>query len=229
MKLPPITYTFHRNYENCALKAWCYNVVPKGHPDKVPFEKSEATEWGNKVHDALAARINRGTPLLPAIEHYERFCSFPAGYKVVAELKVAMRSDGSGCGYWDDDCIARGNIDVAIEGAPLSKAAAITDWKTGGNKRYTDEGEIALHALLLKANRRHLEKITGWYVWLKDGEIGKPYDLSDFAGTWRKASAIRAEMVEKLKFGREGFEPTENPLCGWCNVFTCKFNPRRGT
>ena len=226
MKLPPITYTFHRNYENCPLKAWAYNIVPKGHPDKVPFESTPATERGNAVHKALAERINRGTPL-PQDMPYEHFCSFPPRHRVEAELRVAMRHDGTGCGYFDDDCVARGNIDVAIEGAPLSGVAAIVDWKTGGNKRYTDEGEIALHALLLKANRRHLEKITGWYVWLQDGAAGKPYDLSDFAATWRKHSAIRGEIAEKLKFGRDGFAPTENRLCEWCNVLTCKFNPRR--
>jgi len=222
LAFPVLTYTLLRNYESCERKAWHYNIAKT-----VPYEKSDAQDWGKAAHDALAARVHRGTPLPGGFEHYERFCQFPAGYRIATEKKMGMKVDGSPCGFFDPDVAVRGVADVVIEGQPLSQQAALVDWKTGGNKKYTDDSELRLHALLFKSHNKHIESIKGWYVWLKDGEVGKPYDLSDFAGTWAELAKARRDITERMKYGPDGFSPTESPLCSYCNVFSCELNPRR--
>lgn len=222
MSLPPVTYTFHSNYENCPLKAWHINIAKD-----LPREKpTEALQYGRDVHRAMELRINNGTPLPPELAHLEQFARFPEGYGVRAEVKLGIRENGEPCGFFDNDVWCRGVVDVAI-GIPKATVAAIADHKTG--KEREDPGELELHAVLLHAHRPQLQKITGWYNWCKEGKMGKVHNLSDTRGTFRQHRGLREEIESNYRLGKEAFRPQENPLCGWCPVTSCRFNPKRGT
>lgn len=222
MKLPPINYTFHKNYENCPRKAWHINIAK----DLPKSEDSQAMRWGNTVHKAMEQRINSGTPLPEAMQKWEKFCTFGPKMTVRAEVKLGIRADGTPCGFFADDVWMRGVIDVLASAADVPRAVVLMDHKTG--KVREDGDELECHAVLLKASRPELEHITGWYNWLAEGTIGKAHDLS---GTEAKLADIRTtrRMIEHFfPFGEPAFRPRQNPLCGWCPVKSCEFNTSEG-
>jgi len=219
MKLPPVTYTFHRNYENCPRKAFHINIAKD-----LPKEDSEALRWGNQVHRALEERINKGTPLPHTMVRFEPLVQF-GGFMVKAELMLGIRENGQPCGFFDSDVWMRGVIDVDIEQKPKLAHAFLLDWKTG--KKREDPEELELHAILKRATKPSLEKITGVYAWLQTMEIGQTHDLSATEAKLEEVRGVRKEIEHAFKLGSDAFPPRQNPLCGWCPVKSCEFNKVR--
>lgn len=216
MKLPPVTYTFHRNYENCPRKAFHVNIAKD-----LPKEDSEQLRWGNQVHKAMEQRINNGTPLPESMAKYEPLVHF-GNYNVKAEVKLGIRENGLPCGMWGSDVWGRGVIDVLVAEKPMLNTAFILDWKTG--KRREEPKELEFHAVLLRATRPKLEKITGAYAWLQEMKLGQSHDLSDTDATLERERATRREIEHAFKLGSDAFPPRQNPLCGYCPVKSCEFN-----
>jgi len=210
MKLPPVTYTFHRNYENCPRKAWHVNIARD-----LPKEDSEALRWGNQVHSAMEARINKGTPLPAGMEKYEPFCHF-GNFIHKAEVMLGIRENGQPCGFFDSDVWARGKADVVVCGVD---ALMIFDWKTG--KVREEPGELELHAALIPSSEA---RRSGSYVWLQEMRVGQLHDLSGTQATLERERKVRKEVEHAFKHGRDAFPPRQNPLCGWCPVKSCEFN-----
>ncbi len=54
--------------------------------------------------------------------------------------------------------------------------------------------------------------------------MGKVHDLSDTNG---KLANVKYR-VEKLKqaAAMDAWEPRQNPLCNWCSLASCEFNPK---
>ncbi len=210
MKIP-WSYSLLNTAENCLRKAhhiyWLKDL---------PREDSEALRWGIRVHDALEKRINDGKPLPEELKDYERFA---APLKIgKAEIKCGIRQDGTKTDFFAKDVWGRGKVDAAFVDA---NKALIVDWKTGKVREDPDELEIG--AVLLKAMFPQIDKIMGWYVWLKDKKMGKMWDLSDTA---TKLPQIRERVARIEDAERTGhFPPQQNPLCGWCPVKTCEFHP----
>jgi len=174
MKLPVYSYTFLNCFEICPKQAFHRFVLRD-----IKFTPTEAITWGVTVHDAMDKRIGKGVPLPAECARYEYYAVVLVPLKPQTEMKLAIKKDGSPCSFFDDDVWLRGKADVAIKQAP---AAMIADWKTG--KRREDSYELELHGLMLKAAWPEIEKITGHYVWLADGVVGRPHDLSNFGETW---------------------------------------------
>lgn len=213
MKLPPISYTFLRNVENCPRKAHHLHVLKD-----LPKEDSQAMRWGIQVHEAMEARLKKKKPLPESMEKWERFCKFDP-HPIEAELKVAIRVDGSPCQFFADDVWCRGKVDVAVFHDP-ALTCVIFDWKTG--KKREDPGELELHAMMLQRRHPQYKTIVGHYVWLQDGEIGQQHDLSNGAAV---LESTQRQVAEIQKHADVGFwPPRQNPLCGWCPVKSCEFN-----
>ncbi len=221
MKLPPITYTFHRNFDNCPRKAWHINIAKD-----LPKEDTEQLRWGNQVHSALDRRISRGAALPEAMEKYEHFCNFGA-YMVKTELKLGIRANGLPCGFFDDDVYMRGVIDVLIPSWGGLDRAVIWDWKTG--KKREESGELQIHAALLKAKHPEFNRIMGYYVWLQEMQLGKPHDVSDTQATLERERKTREQVERAFAHGADAFPPRQNPLCGYCPVKSCEFNKANQT
>ena len=216
MKLSPVTHTSHKNYDNCPRKFWHINVAKD-----LPREDSEAMRWGNQVHSAMEARINKGTPLPESMTRFEPFCQY-GPYMVKAEVKLGIRENGQPCGFFDSDVWMRGVIDVRILQKPVTGAAAIADQKTG--KVREDPDELEMHAVLLKAELPALERITGWYNWLAECKPGRMHDLSATQAKLESIRKTRSEIEHAFRHGSTAFAPRQNPLCGWCPVKSCEYN-----
>jgi hypothetical protein len=176
-------------------------------------------KWGNEVHSAFEVRIKHGTTFPRGMEQYERIAAPLVSAGATAERMLGIDAHGVLCDFFAPGVWLRGKIDATIERSPL---AAIFDWKTG--KRREDNSELHVHAVLLRAWKPTVQKITAHYVWLQDGEVGKPHDVSDTETTLvgiRKTMETVASCIEI-----EDFPKRRNPLCGWCDVLDCENNTK---
>lgn len=213
MKLPVLSYTFLSCFDICPKQAF-HRYVLKDHP----FVGSDASRWGNTVHDAMDKRLSKGTPLPPEMAQYEFYAAALEPLGPVTEMKLGIQRNGMPCSYWDDIVWFRGKADVVIV---KSSIGALFDWKTSKTKR-EDAYELELHAMALHAAMPELDRITGHYVWLQNKTVGKPHDLSNVTETLEQLheKADEIEMAHK-----RGEWPTkQGPLCGWCPVKSCGFN-----
>jgi len=218
MKIPPISYSFHRNWKTCPRQAWHVNIAKD-----VQIEQSAAIVWGNRVHELFEKRINNNEPFPEGIRRYEDYARFPAGYVVAAELKLGMTKARKPCDFFAEECWARGVLDVVLRHTSNNKVALIIDHKTG--KKREDPAELRMHAVLLAANNPSLNDIRGWYNWLKTNEMGVVYDLSDVDETYREMVEVRNRVEHAAMLGEHAFMPKQGPLCPWCPVKDCELHP----
>lgn len=212
MKLPVYSYTFLNTYDICPKQAF-HRYVLKDHP----FVGSDASKWGNVVHDALDKRLSKGEPLPKEVAKYEFYAAAVEPLKPQTEMKLGIKRDGTPVPFFDDDVWLRGKADVA---ARQGSTAILLDWKTG--KKREDPYELELQALMLQAAWPTVERITGHYVWLQDGVVGKAHDVSNTGETLQ----CLQEKADEIEHGHKmGVWPTKaGPLCGWCPVLSCEFN-----
>lgn len=222
MSPPPLkliwTYTLLDAYENCNYKGFRKYLAPSDL--RVPYVEGPAQAWGNKVHKSFEKRINHGEPLLPDLAHHEPLMEHAARFNPIAEMKLGMRPDGSPCSFHDcQDGDGRGKLDLVVL---HDQMAAIFDYKTSKKPR-EDPRELAIQALLLKAKFPRLRQITGYYVWLTPGTIGKLHDVSDTTSTWRRVQGMVADI--RRKWAADFWPKSDNPLCPWCEVpnHDCEF------
>jgi hypothetical protein len=202
-----------QNFENCPYKGFRMYIAK----DLPKAPASEAMEWGKVVHATFNKRLSQGRPLPKEMEQYEHLVAPLVEHKPLAEVPLAIRADGTPCGFFDEDVFCRGYGDVAIIKGPQ---AVLFDWKTG--KKREDKAELRLHALMLQAKYSNLTAITGYYVWLAENKLGARHELSETHETWAHLN----EQMDAIRFMAEqnSFPKTPNPLCGWCPVMDCEHN-----
>jgi hypothetical protein len=142
---------------------------------------------------------------------------------VQAELKLGMTDHMQPCDFFDPACFARGVLDVVLLPAHRPDGALIIDHKTG--KVREDPGELLFHATLLKAHQSKLINIKGWYNWLAYNKMGVMHDLSDTDKTFQCLKQTHDRIKYAFSLGADAFPPRQGPLCGWCPVRQCEFNP----
>ena len=201
-------------FDKCPRQAF-HRYVAKD----LPKETSPALDWGIAVHEALEAHVRDYVPLPEGMERYEpRAAALPLGSQV--ERKLGIRFNGSPCDFFATDVWGRGKLDISVVNGPH---AVIIDWKTG--KVREDPDELEVFAVLLDAHHPGIIGIMGFYVWLATSKIGKIHDLSD---TVVKLAQIRGRWERVQKAHRtDHWPPQQSPLCGWCSVYSCEFNPKK--
>jgi hypothetical protein len=221
MKLPVASHSFLNDWTNCPYKAM-RKFIRKDLPKQ---EQTAAMKWGNETHSAFEVRIKYGTAFPKEMEKFEAIAAPLVAAGASAEKMLGITESGTVCDFFAPGVWLRGKIDATViantanSGRPRW-AAAIFDWKTG--KRREERDELAIHAVLLKAWKPTVQRITAHYVWLQDNEVGNAHDVSDTGAKLeeiRKTMQVVANCVET-----ENFPKRRNPLCGWCPVEDCEFN-----
>lgn len=214
-KLPVASHSFLSAWENCPWKAF-RQYIAKDLPRQ---PQTEAMKWGNEVHSAFEVRINHGTAFPKGMEKFEAVVAPLVKHGAEAERMAGIAADGVPCDFFASAVWLRGKLDCVLS---HGSDAILFDWKTG--KRREEAAELRIHAVLLKALHPTLQKITAHYVWLQDGEVGKPHDVSDTETT---LAGIRKTMETVQNcIDEENFPKRPNPLCGgqWgsCPVEDCE-------
>lgn len=221
MKLPVASYTFLRDWGNCPHKAY-RRYIKKDLPK---FVHTKESKWGDDVHTAFEVRIKHGTAFPPGMEKFEAIAAPLVQAGAAAERMLGVTVDGRLCDFFAPDVWLRGKIDATVyrdNNVGVLPTAAIFDWKTG--KRREERDELAIHAVLLKAWKPTVQKITAYYVWLQDNEVGKPHDVSNTEQMFRNINYVMNDVANAIEV--ENFPKRRNPLCGWCPVEDCEFNTK---
>lgn len=184
------------------------------------FIPTPESQFGDYVHEALALRVGAQKPLPVDINKWERFAVPFDGKGARTEDWYQVGPDGRECKKWAPEKVGHGKLDLVIIKNDIGYLA---DWKTG-NSKYEDEFELAVNAVLLKGRYPHLTRIIGQYVWLKDGRLSKPYDVSNTQATWNEIQSIMATVTNYRKIAE--FPKRPSGLCGWCQRYDCSENPK---
>lgn len=177
----------------------------------VEFEETPELKRGREIHGVLEAAL-RGKWGPPGnLKINPKFWELLLERNAKPEVKVAIKRDGSECGFFSDDAWLRGVIDVFVGGqAPL-----LVDWKTGKAGR-VDTLQAEVYAAMLHA-ARGVPKIAFVFSYVLHGQSrmvrvhGKP------------ALESVQRLIEAVESDREFF-PKPSWKCGYCGVDVCEFN-----
>lgn len=212
MPVKPLVFSFTllKTADSCMYKT--YRMYVK---KDVPYSETPEMKWGNKVHTAMEHRLG-GKPLPENMRQWEPIVAAYAERSAKPEMKLGINRNGRSVGFWGDDVFLRGKIDVTILNGD---AAFLPDYKTGSS-RYEDSFELEIQALMLKAVYPHLQRIAGYYVWLKENRIGQVHDLSDTRSTWAKVHNKVETIEDAIATGE--WPKNKTPLCGYCPIADCE-------
>lgn len=228
MPYPPFSYSALTDFEGCP-KRFLETKILKNYP----FEVTESLTYGREVHTAFEHRVKEGKKLPPHLEHCESLITGleQAGYKLYAEIEIAITRDFKPTTYWDKGAWFRGSIDVlGVRGSEL----IMLDWKTG--KRYPEFGQLKLYSLILSATG--VGESKGVYVWLRDKKSdtvqvtrANPQQVPPGVSEIANLEKVREEYIHRAaKFEAalqrppedlETWVTRESPLCAYCPVAQC--------
>jgi hypothetical protein len=215
----PFSWSYSRlkNYEAC----------PKKHYE-VDLQKSfkegdsEQLQWGNIVHDGMAARCGpKRVPLPSSMASYEKWVApiLATPGEILVEQQLSLAKDFSACGYFAGNCWFRAKGDLIKLG---ERTAMILDWKTGKVK--PDSAQLWLSAACVFAKYPQIKKIRSSYVWLQENattdEDLTPEDLpAKWRGLWPRIQAM------EQAWNTTTYQAKQGGLCRlWCPVKSCPHN-----
>lgn len=208
------SYSKLKNYNSCPKRHYHVDIA-KDYKE----EESEILRWGNMVHDGLASRLGpKKIPLPDNMTSFEEWAqrieSIPG--ELHTELKLAMREDFTGCGFFDRGVWLRGVCDVLVASGPVAYAG---DWKLG--KIIEDSVQLGLMAACVFANYPAIQAIRTEFIWLKDDATTRAdFKRDDMAGLWNQV----LPQVAVLKSANETmtYPPKPSGLCRrYCSVTAC--------
>jgi RecB family exonuclease len=102
--------------------------------------------------------------------------------------------------------------------------ARVVDYKTGNNK-YPDRDQLVLMSLMVFKHFPHIRKVKSALLFVvKNDMVTMEMSHEDAGDAWWRYR----ERVIKLEVAHETgvWNPNQTPLCGWCPVTSCEFNPK---
>jgi hypothetical protein len=210
-----------KDFENCPRKYHQTRVL-KLHP----FEETEAIRYGNELHKAAELYVAEDKPLPPQFEFVkptiDALVAKPG--RKLAEQKMALTIDLKPTDWFAKDVWVRGIADLLILDDD-NFTAWVVDYKTGNNK-YPDRDQLKLMSLMVFANYPHIRKVNSALLFVvKEDMVKVKMYVEQFDTGWQDYR----ERVAKIEacVANDVWNPTQNPLCGWCPCTGCEFNKKR--
>jgi len=209
-----------KDFEGCARRYHEVKVLKN-----YPFQETEQTRYGKDLHKAAEDYVKDGTPIPKQFEFVkptiDALLAKPG--RKLAEYEMGLTVDLKPCGFNDEDRWVRGIADLMIVDDD-GLIAWIVDYKTGNN-RYPDTDQLKLMSLMTFAHFPHIREVKSALLFVVKDTIVK-YRMT-FEET-EKAWWEYKQRVSKLSsaFEYDVWNPTQTPLCGWCPVKKCEFNPK---
>ena len=220
--LKPIKWSHSglKDFEGCARRFHEVKVLKN-----YPFTETVHTIYGKQVHKAAEDFVKEGTPVPPEYDFMnpilERLLKIKG--RKLPEYEMGVRADLTACGFMDDDVWVRGIADLVIVDDDGLKAW-VADYKTGNNK-YPDRDQLILMSLMVFAHFPHIRQVNSSLLFVvKNSMVQHKMMRDDAEFHWR----LYRERVSKLEAAHANnvWNPTSTPLCGWCVVRSCEFNPK---
>ena len=209
-----------KDFEGCARRYHEVRVL-KNYEQK----PTEQIRYGKELHKAAEDYVKDNTPIPPQFLYVQPTIDAllaKPGTKY-AEHEMGLTVDLRPCGFKDENCWVRGIADLLIVDDDGLKAW-VFDYKTG-NDKYPDRDQLILMSLMVFAHFPHIRQVNSALLFVVKGSIVKHKMTREEAEFhwWRYR-----ERVAKLaaSYDNDVWNPTSTPLCGWCQVKSCEFNPK---
>ena len=206
-----LTHSFSsiKMYENCP-KRYYHQRIRKEVQDK----GSDATIYGERIHEALEHRLESKVNLPKESEGYEVLCrgieKTARGGTLLVEQKLTLSEDLTPTGWWDGDAWVRSILDVLVL---HNDTAVVMDWKTG--KRRPDFTQLELFALQVFSHFPDIDKVKSSFLWLKDMQMdSKIYYRDELGSMWGKLLQRISRIEQSL--AHDKWPPKPSGLCNYC-------------
>ena len=215
--MPPWSHSTLTSYETCPRRYYQTKVSRE-----IKEPPTEATKWGNTVHQALENRARDGVPLPEVMQSYEPIVSkiISLDGRRLVEERMSVDKNFNVTEWATSWC--RGIVDIGIIGL---KSGFLFDWKTG--KRKVDSDQLKLMALLAMHTYPYIDKVKTGFVWLKDNKLdSEVFTREQVPIIWREFLP-RVKRLENA-YDKNKWEPKPSGLCkGWCPCTSCEFNGKK--
>jgi len=209
-----------KDYEGCARRYYEVKVL-----NKYPFQETDATRYGVEVHKAIEEYIKDGTPIPAAYAQFQPTVDalLKKPGRKLAEHEMALTKTLQPCDWKAKEVWVRGIADILIVNDD-NLTAWVGDWKTGSNK-YPDQDQLVLMSLMVFAHFPHIRKVNSALLFIVKNSMVKMQMLREQAeATWWKYRERTARL--EASYANNVWHPTPTPLCRWCQVTGCEFNPK---
>ena len=220
MKKPAWSHSSLKDFEGCQRRYYEVKVLKN-----YPFTETEATRYGNQVHEALELYVKEGKPIPPEYAQFQPVVDAllnKSGRKL-AEYEMALTADLLPTSWNADNVWVRGIADLLIVDDE-NLTAWVADYKTGNNK-YPDRDQLVLMSIMVFAHFPHIRKVNSALLFLVKNDFVKMTMTSDAVKKhWWNYRERYARL--EASFANDVWNPNQTPLCGWCPVKPCEFNTK---
>ena len=189
------------------------------------FQETEATRYGTQLHKAAEDYIQDGVVLPPQFSFVKDTLDAlnkKPGRKLV-EYQMALTEKLQPCTWKSPDVWVRGIADLLIVNDD-DLTAWVVDYKTGNN-RYPDRDQLKLMSIMVFAHFPHIRQVKSALLFVvKDDMVKHSMTVDQAEAEWWSYRERTARIAACTENGV--WNPKQTPLCGWCAVKSCEFNPK---
>jgi len=208
-----ITHSFSalKMYENCPRR-YMHQRINK----EVQDEGSDASKYGERIHEALELRLRDQSPLTDETKKYESLCAAieqeSEDGELFVEQKMTLNKNLTPTEWFAPDAWFRSVLDVLMI-HENQKKVFVLDWKTG--KRRPDFTQMEIFALQVFKHYPKVDSVTSALVWLRDYKMDtQVYKREQSNEMWAKIMARINRIYESLE--HDTWPPKPSGLCPWC-------------
>lgn len=209
-----------KDFEGCARRYHEVKLLKK-----YPTPETEQIKYGKELHKAAEDYVRDGTPIPEQFAFVKPTIDalMTKSGRRYPEFEMALTENLTPCGFKDDAVWVRGIADLLIVDDD-NLTAWVVDYKTGNNK-YPDVGQLELMSLMVFANFPHVRQVNSALLFVvKETMVKAKMMVEEAPAAWQRYR----ERVAKLAACHDNdvWNPNQTPLCGWCPVRSCEFNPK---
>jgi hypothetical protein len=209
-----------KDFEGCARRYHEIKVLKK-----YKFQETDATRYGTDLHKAAEDYLADGV-VLPSrfafVKDVLDVLDKKPGRKLT-EHKMALTEKLRPCEWGAPDVWVRGIADLLIIDDE-NLTAWVVDYKTGNN-RYPDREQLVLMSLLVFAHFPHIRQVRSALLFVvKNDMVKHNMSVDETKDEWQRYRERSARISACIDSGV--WNPKQTPLCGWCAVKSCEFNPK---
>ena len=209
-----------KDFEGCARRYHEIKVLKK-----YKFQETDATRYGTDLHKAAEDYLADGV-VLPSrfafVKDVLDVLDKKPGRKLT-EHKMALTEKLHPCAWDAPDVWVRGIADLLIIDDE-NLTAWVVDYKTGNN-RYPDREQLVLMSLLVFAHFPHIRQVKSALLFVvKNDMVKHNMSVDETKDEWQRYRERSARISACIDSGV--WNPKQTPLCGWCAVKSCEFNPK---
>ena len=200
----------------------------------IPYEETEATIWGTRVHKVAEDAVN-GEPVVdeeafsivaPYVDLFLK--KKAAGATVLVEHQMGLTEDWKACGF-KEGCGRIISDVLVIDGNKVG----VFDYKTGkrrdkqGNPKTISNDQLIINCIAAAIHYPDAQEFNGKYIYVSEQDpkfktpgFDKPLSRAELLPHLKVLTEKIARMKEAIAYDNYKYQPSG--LCrGWCKIPEC--------